>query len=226
MTRFTFASVLALAAAASSASAQTIYFSDFEGTNGGFVAGGVPDWERGVPAPYAVGTTSGNGGINAAFSGAELWATNLDGPHANSTPGAAATLTQTFDFTGVTGPVTLTFQHYLNSGGNTFDFAEVRVNNVPRPVNGTAATRFDGTEGTYTAAAGVTFAPATIDLTPFAGQAGVALQFYFFETTVVQRDGWYVDDVRITGTVPEPTALAAVAGAAGLALVRRRARRS
>ena len=216
-------------ASASLASAQvsTFYFSDFEGTDGGFVSGGVGDWERGTPSPYVPANeppsrTSGNGGINDAFSGDELWATNLDGSHTNPSPTAASTLQQTFDFSSLLGPITLSFQHYLNSGSNSFDMATVQV-------NGTTLALYSGTEGSFNNGGTpgdasddtVIFAPALVDLSAFAGQSSVLLDFNFLQTTVVARDGWYIDDVRIVGVVPEPASLSLL-GLGGLTLLRRR----
>ncbi len=220
---------LALAATATLASGQvsTFYFSDFEGTDGGFVSGGVGDWERGTPSPYVAANepasrTFGNGGINAAFSGDELWATNLDGSHTNPSPTAFSSLQQTFDFSGLAGPITLSFMHYLNSGSNAFDMASVQV-------NGTSLITYDGDEGSFDDGGTpgdasddtVVFAPATVDLSAFAGQSSVLLDFNFLQSTVVARDGWYIDDVLITGVVPEPTSLALL-GLGGLAALRRR----
>lgn len=227
MNKLILTAVTSTLAIAASSQAATLYSSSFEGTDGGFVAGGVPDWQRGVPGTYTPSAfpnrTNGKGGINRAATGNELWATVLVGPHNNG--GASATLSRTFDFTSAIAPISLGFNHYLDSGGNTFDMASVQANGVNQPVNGTAATVFSGTVGSYTAAAGVTFAPATIDLSSFAGQSNVVLNFNFLESTVVARDGWYIDDVVITdgSPIPEPASLSALAAGALLLGRRRRA---
>lgn len=207
--------------------ASIVYFSDFEGTDGGWVSGGLNgDWERGAPSSYdpndpglPPSSSFGNGGINQAFSGNELWGTVLGGPQSNSaTSGDSSTLTQTFDFSGLSGPIELSFWHYLDSGGNGFDMASVQVNGIEQIL-------FDGTEGTFddggTPGDGsddtVTFVEATVDLSAFAGDSSVTIDFNFSSTTVVARDGWYIDDVLITA-VPEPASFALV-GLAGFGLM-------
>ena len=61
-----------------------------------------------------------------------------------------------------------------------------------------------------------------VDLSDYVG-GDVTISFDLFATTVVERAGWYIDDVLITGNaVPEPSSIALVSlGAFGL-LVRRR----
>ena len=218
---------LALAATATLASAQQIiYQSSFEGTDGGWT--GTGDWERGEPSAYdpsaAGATASANGGVFEAADGDELWATVLDGPHNNAPSGTrlVSTLSQSFDFTNLVGPVTLTFDHYLNSGSNSFDMASVEV-------NGTELVLYSGTEGTYdnggTPGVGtddaIVYAQGMVDLSAFAGQSSVDVAFVFDASTVVNRDGWYVDNVAITANIPEP-ATAGVLAFAGLGLLRRR----
>ncbi len=200
---------LATTLMAVSARAQvTIYSSSFEGTNGGFVSGGAGDWQRGMPSDYDPTGTNGAGGIPNAATGSELWATILNGAHNNQNPSASSTLTQNFNFSGFSS-ITLSFQHYLQSGGNTFDMASIMA-------NGMQVALFSGTAGSYDAATDtVTFDSAVVDLSAFAGLSSVDLNFNFFATTVVQRDGWYIDDVTIMGSpIPEPAAISllAVAG--------------
>ena len=207
---------LLLLTVSAAVSSGQFYFSDFEGTDGGWVAGGAGDWARGVPMTYDPTGTSGAGGIPNAFSGNELWATVLDGAHNNQSPSASSTLTQTFDFSSLAAPITLSWQHYLQSGSNAFDMARVFA-------NGTEVYLGDGTEGSYDAGSNtVTFAPAMADLSAFAGVSSVEINFDFFATTVVQRDGWYVDDITITA-VPEPATFGLI-GCCGLALLRLRHR--
>jgi len=62
----------------------------------------------------------------------------------------------------------------------------------------------------------------SIDISDYDGLANVTIEFRMWATTVVNRPGWYLDDVAITG-LPAPGALALL-GLAGLAGCRRRRR--
>lgn len=145
---------------------------------------------------------SGNGGIASGNSGSNVWATVLDGPHSNA--GASSTLSRRFDFSGLTD-ITLSWFEYLDSGGNSFDMATVNV-------NGDQLYLGSGDEPAWT--------QQSLDLNAYAGLSAVDISFDFLTTTVVARDGWYIDDVRITA-VPAPGALAALA-LGGLVATRRR----
>ena len=206
-----FAALVLAAGTIASAQVTTFYSTSFEGTDAGWA--GTGDWQRGAPSTYVPSGSSGAGGIPTAADGSELWATILDGPHNNMNPSGSSVLSQTFDFSGISGPITLSFDQYLQSGSNSFDMATVQA-------NGTQVALFDGTEGTFDGTT-VTFAPASVDLSAFAGQSSVDLAFDFFASTVVNRDGWYIDSVALSGVVPEPTSIAAL-GLAGLATLRRR----
>lgn len=63
-----------------------------------------------------------------------------------------------------------------------------------------------------------------IDMSAYDGQMAT-VDFLFTTTAVVERVGWYLDDIRIEGTnaVPEPATLSIV-GLAGLACAFRRRR--
>ena len=216
----TAAALTATFALASAASAQitTFYSSSFEGTDGGWVAGSddptfAGDWERGMPSTFdpSTGSSGTVGGFTNAADGSELWATNLDGPHTNA--GAASLLSQTFDFSNLGAPITLSWSEFLRSGSNSFDMATVQVNGMQEYLA-------DGTQGT--ASGGIaTFEDVSVDLSAYAGLSSVEIVYSFDTTTVVNRDGWYVDDVSITGVIPEP-ATAGLLAVGGLTLLRRR----
>ena len=184
-----FAGVAGLAFAAN---AGTLYFSDLETNDGGWIETGFGDWEWGTPTV----------GPATAFSGENVWGTVLGDLHSNS--GADNTLSQTFDFTGWSN-MTLSFYEWLNSGSNAFDKATVRVNG----------------DELYLADGGPTadWRNVTLDLSAYDGLSSVEVVFNFFETTVVNREGWYIDDIALNG-VPAPGALALL----GLGFVARRRR--
>lgn len=168
---------LFIAAMATAAGAQTIYFSDLEANDGGWVYGDdwsapAPEWEWGTPTVV---------GPAAAYSGVNVWATNLDGNHSNS--GGNSWIAQTFDFTDWTN-VTLTFYQWINSGSNAFDQATVQVNGVQVYLD-------DGT--------GTAWEQVSVDLSAYDNNPSVEIRFNFFETTVVDREGWYIDDIDISG---------------------------
>ena len=194
--------VIALAGAASVAAAQsTVYFSDFEADGGGWTASGVTgDWERGTP----IGASGPSGGPEpiGGFSGDFVWGTVIGGGHS---PGGDENLSQTFDFTGLTD-ITFSFYEYIESGSSAFDQAKVFV-------NGTEEYFSDGSSG-------LDWRQVSLDLNAYAGLSSVDITFNFTSTTVVERAGWYIDDVEITA-VPAPASLALL-GLGGLAAARRR----
>ncbi len=189
-------SVLALVAA--TGSAQVIYSSDFEGDNGGW--SGDNDWEWGSPVGFA-GSNSSLEPIGG-HSGNNAWGTVIGGDHSPST---VSSLTQTFDVTGYTG-LSMTFWEWSDSGGNTFDMAAVLVNgNQEYLSNGNSNDAWR---------------EVVLDLSAYDGATSLDVNFQFSTTSVVERTGWYLDDVQLSG-VPTPGA-AALLGLGGLAAARRR----
>lgn len=188
--------VLAVAAAAGLASGQ-VYFSDFESDGGGFT--GTGDWERGTP----IGVDPGSGGPEpvGGFSGDFVWGTVIGGAHSAST---ISSLSISIDATGFTG-LALNFYEWLDSGGNSFDTAEVLI-------NGSVIDLRDGGPTNN-------WREVNLDLSAYDNTV-FDLEFLFSTTAVVNRVGWYIDDVAVTG-VPAPSALALL-GLGGLAAARRR----
>lgn len=188
--------VAALIVPAALAGAQDLYFSDFEADNGGLV--GTNDWEWGMPTGFAggFGSTEPNGG----FSGNNAWGTILGGDH---NPSTISTLTlSSVDLSAATE---LNFWEWSQSGSNAFDTAEVLVDGVQMYLS-------DGDSG------GTEWRNVSIDLTAVSGTGDIVFQFS--TTGVVERTGWYLDDVRVAG-VPAP-ASAALLGLGGFAAIRRR----
>jgi hypothetical protein len=184
---------------------QTIYFSDFESDNGGWTSTGFGEWEWGAPVPgvYALCDSTPRPEPTGAFSGSNVWATNLDGCHANSGQ-ESLLVSQTFDFSGVQAPIELNWQNWYEIF-TPFDMGEVYV-------NGTKL--WEVTISTATP----DWQPESVDLSAYAGQASVDVTFRLFATTVVNRMGWYVDDIEISGCVAGTDARLAVAHLAPFAM--------
>ncbi len=163
----------------------TLYSSDLEANDGGWVESGYGDWEHGaITAGVLQGCDSGQpaGEPTAAHSGSNVWATNLDGCYANS--GDDSFLSHTFDLSAVPSgyPVSLEFWHWYVVF-ETFDWLKVNVN---------------GTQVWRSADSSVhDWSHLTLDLTPWAGQTAVTVTLELHATTVVNRMGWYVDDIEV-----------------------------
>lgn len=159
------------------------YFNDFEADNGGWEAVGFGDWEHGE-VQSGVGNQCGNPDDpepDGAFSGSNAWATILDGCYSNS--GDNSILSQTFDFSGLDAPIQMTVQQWLHVFGS-FDTAELRVNGDQVFFEDSSTASDD-------------WAPLTIDLSDYAGEAAVEIEFDVSASTVVNRAGWYIDDLQI-----------------------------
>ncbi len=187
------ASAAVIAAMAGVAQA-TIYFSDFESNDGGLSGSG--DWEYGSPNGFA-GAPFGGAEPIGGNSGDFAWGTVIGGAH-----NPALTSKLTLAGLDLTNATELRYFEFLDSGGNTFDMAKVFV----------GATEVSLRDGGPTNG----WREVVIDLTGFSGVQNITWDFT--TTTVVERVGWYIDDVAV---IPAPGA-AAVMGLAGLAAVRRR----
>lgn len=161
----------------------TIYFSDFEADDGGWTESGFGEWEWGplVTGVFESCDTVPEEEPSGAFSGVNVQATNLDGCYANS--GSTSTLSQTFDFTGLTAPIELRAAHFHNVFG-TFDTIDLQVN---------GDVLFEDVSPNPTA----DWTGLAVSLDAYAGLAAVAVDFNLNVTTVVNRTGWYLDDVII-----------------------------
>ncbi|MFU8829338.1 MAG: hypothetical protein ACNA8P_07880 [Phycisphaerales bacterium] len=212
------AAVIAGCVGTASAQVVDIYFSDFENTDGGWVGSGsgnfAGDWEYEAnydPSLYAGAYQA----VPSAFSGTGMWGTLMYDDHTNS--GEFSYLRQTFDFSGFTD-VSLSFASWSHVFTN-FDYTQVNV-------NGTLVASSRSTDPvqqlTNESSGALTgqWVTETIDLSDFDGEAIVEIEFLLFATTVVNRPGWYIDDVRISG-IPTPGTAGLVA-LAGLSAVRRR----
>lgn len=153
---------------------------DFEADNGGFVAGinggtGGTDWQWGTPT-YPAGLVP--------HSGVNLWATILDGPFNNR--GGSSTLTKTFSLPAFAS-AELSWWQYLKTGNSTFDWGRVFLNS-DIVYNSSGVDELVWTNH-------------TADLAPYLGGT-LTINFDFYATTVVNNDGWYLDDVAILACAP------------------------
>jgi hypothetical protein len=163
------------------------YFADFESDNGGWVASAswdpVGDWEW--TDSYDYGSYSGsNNPPPAAYSGDGLWATVPHGDYTNS--GGYNYLSQTFDFTGFTN-AEMSWYNWCEVF-YSFDTAKLFV------------------EGTLVYERATSSIPTvwdfeTVDLSAWDGQASVEIVFELYATTVVEKAGWYIDDVSISSNL-------------------------
>lgn len=193
----------------------TVYTNDFEAGDGGLVSGGYGDWAWGATPNLLLGTacTSTYNDPPGPYSGANGWATVLNDCYANA--GDTSTLTLTVDLSDPTYiTAELQWAHWWEYFTN-FDYGWVTV-------NGTQV-YFNDSQGLSPA-----WAMHTVDLTPYVGQAGVDIVFHLFATTVVNKAGWYIDDVSVTAcavgnvSVPEtatPLAISAYPNPASDVLV-------
>lgn len=190
----------ALAVASAAHGSVNVFSSSFEG---GDAAGwvGDNDWELGIPSGFATPDFGGPEPVGGN-TGDWAWGTIIGGQHSPST---VSSLKQTFDFSGLVD-ATLDFAEYSESGGSEFDSAEVLV-------NGNQVYLSDGSSL-------LTWRDVSLDLSAFDGQSAVEIAFVFSTSGVVERVGWYIDDVSINA-IPAPGG-AGLAGLAGLAAVRRR----
>jgi hypothetical protein len=166
----------------------TLYFSDLEADDGGWVESGFGEWEWGevVPGVFEGCDTVPRPEPAGPYSPINVLGTNLNGCYANA--GADSVLTQTFDFSALSAPIELDWWHWYEVF-ETFDWAIVEINDTQVwRTPGTAATA-DWTE-------------EVVDLAAYAGNPNVTVEFLLHATTVVNRMGWYLDDIAINYCQP------------------------
>ncbi len=197
-----------LAATASSAGAGPIYSSGFEGSDGGWSVTAGSDWERGIPVDGAEACDGPESARGGAHQGSEVWATNLDGCHANAE--GPLTISQSFDLSAYE---TASFSWWQRHDIFIFyDRGELRA---------------DGQLLYEVTTLGRTdWAREAVSLDAFAGGT-VELSFTLQASQVINRAGWYLDEMALVGEravpVPEPTtASLLLGGLAALAFGRRR----
>lgn len=184
----------------------TVFFSDFDTDNGGLV--GTRDWEWGTSYAWSAAGCDGTTYAPPAgpHSGAGMWGTVLNTCHNNlgnnqgagsgtcnnTNPGDDSILSLVVDLTNYTD-ATLTWYEWLDVF-SYFDWTEVRVNNT--------------SVSTYCPSsyiAPTAWVQQSLNLTPYVG-AVVTVEWHFMASSVVNRAGWYIDDVLVDGT-PVPVEL-------------------
>lgn len=176
------------------------YAWDFEADDGGFSATG-PDWEWGAP-------TSGPG---EAYSGDNVWATKIAADY-------SASSNSRLDLPALTVPTSHSAAvlswwqwYYIETnydGGNvkistdggatwTILYPDIGYTGVASGVNAGIPGEpcFTGYTRNY-------WHKATVNLTPYIGQT-VIIRFHFGSDSIINRAGWFIDDVRIEGVVDE-----------------------
>ncbi len=86
--------------------------------------------------------------------------------------------------------VTLAFWHRYDLENN-FDFGSVWIT-TDGGATFTLLTSFTGVKTTWT--------HATVNLNTFAGEPSVQIVFQLFSDSSITQDGWYIDDVLVTGS--------------------------
>jgi hypothetical protein len=180
-----------------------VLFSDnLEGPDPGWTTGGVGnEWQRGVPssalssfsqAVNGSGPLAGTRGVRA-IGGDRCWGTDLFSTYA---PDADAYLeTPLVNLTGVAAPVMLEYFDWCLME-TFYDTCSVEVVDAGGGFLGyldpDTGGDYDWTQRVY-------------DLTPFAGQP-VKVRFRIQSDELLQRDGWFIDDVKITvaANIPLP----------------------
>lgn len=177
--------------------AATLYSTDFEANDGGFVESGGGDWEYGSIPVVITGANCGGTFTSpeGAHSGTKGWGTVLDGCYNNL--GAFSGTGFTVD---LSDPSLISAQlNFANWFGVFVNFDYLRIT-----ANGTEVYRNDNTENS-----GGWFVQS-VDLTPFIGQASLNIVFDLWASTVVNRTGWYIDDVSVDVCASQPLGVAAI----------------
>ncbi len=169
----------------------TVFFTDFEGTNGGGV--GTLDWQWGTYAWSGAVCGYTPAPPVAPYSGTDMWGTVLNdcytniGNHSsscsNADPNDDSILTFPVDLTGL-AEAWLYWWEWPDIN-LSFDWAEVRVNgNVV----------WQNCTGGYVAP--TAWIQQEVDISAYAG-APATIAFHFMASTVVERGGWWIDDLMV-----------------------------
>jgi uncharacterized repeat protein (TIGR01451 family) len=171
----------------------TVYSSDFEGGDGGFLHSGTLDeWERGTPSAAPLQT---------AHSGTQAWSIDLDNTYENLS--SQNLVSPPINLAGLTGRITLDWwqEFSLDNAGSDSYWVEVR------PVGGGIGRRvFTWTGGNMARTMGsppvsvlesAGWARMRADISSLAGQ-NVEAVFHLDSDAVVALAGVSIDDVAVT----------------------------
>ncbi len=182
----------------------TVFATDFEANNGGFVSSGTQnEWEWGLPAFAPITTCN---------SGTSCWKTDLDNTYNAS---SSQDLIRAIPITDVVGPVWLTWAQKYQMENATFDHAYVQVQQQgggsPRRLwqflDATMANSVGNPAVTIQESAG--WGLFTADISDYLGQT-IELIFHVDTDTSVQLAGLAIDDVSVTACRSERIYLPAV----------------
>lgn len=165
-----------------------VYSDDFESGQGGWtISGGPTPWEIGAPDPSVAG------GPGAAFSGANVFGTDLDGGYAEDTD--SVLLSPPIDLSVVVD-ATLVFQMWTDIE-MTFDLASIRL--LDAADDSEIAILEDVIDGTITE-----WQEESFDLPAEAIGKSVKIEFRLVadDFNPNPQAGIYIDDVRIEGSAP------------------------
>jgi subtilisin family serine protease len=176
------------------------YAWDFEASDGGFAADG-PDWQWGEPT-Y---------GPSGAYSGVNVWATQLGGNYSSSSNSTLDLPTLTVPTSQPNAVLTWWQWYYMEDGYySDYDGGNVKIStdggatwSILQPdigYNGVASSGNAGIPGEecFTGDDHLAWEKVTVDMTPYIGQP-VIIRFHFGSDSSVNYAGWYIDDVRIEG---------------------------
>ncbi len=171
----------------------TLFLDNSEGVDPGWTHGGTNnEWQRGIPTSTNIsfsqavggsGPLAGTRGVRAV-GGNRCWGTDLTYTYDQDTD--AWLQTPALNLTGVTAPVFLEYWDWcmLETFYDRCTLEVVDANdNFIGYVDSDTGGDYDWTLRVY-------------DLTPFAGQV-VKVRWHLVADGIFQRDGWFIDDVRI-----------------------------
>ena len=153
------------------------YFEDFETEPSGWNSYGENDsWERGVPSS----------GPKSAYSGENVYATNLSGPYDNDMD-ATLQMPPIFIPEGKTFLQFYSWHDFTSLYGTDYNYGRLMISQDGE--NWTELERFVNESKEWT--------PVEIDLSKYAGEE-VHIGFNAYSDFRITKDGWYIDDVGIS----------------------------